>query len=331
MSGGSAVERDSFVLGQLEAEPGSTRTGYCDVDLGSQTIQLPVAVIHGANPGPRLAVTAGIHGGEYVPILAVRRFLQSLDPTAMHGTVILSLQSSPLAFKQRSAFVNPIDGKNLNRSFPGDPDGGPTERLADWLWKNVISQGDYYVDCHCGDLPESLDGFTGVVRTSDPKVNAESFRLADCFRVARTITTKTQGSTVFTAASAGIPSVLIEHGDRGAWADEEVDVQFAGLSAVAASVGIVSESAREPRAAHPIFQTTGRLTADQDGLWFPRLEPGSRVSKGDVIGTIEDPFGALITSSTAPCDGIYIYGLSALSVHAGDFLASIAQPVEGWA
>lgn len=112
-----------------------------------------VAITHGSAPGPVLAVTAGIHGAEYVPIVAVRQFIRDLDPAQMRGTIVACLQSSPAAFQERPAFVNPLDGQNLNRCFPGHPGGGPTARLAAWLWENLLARADYYVDCHCGDFP----------------------------------------------------------------------------------------------------------------------------------------------------------------------------------
>jgi predicted deacylase len=114
-----------YVLAGLQAPPGTQVRDHCPVSLGEATVRLPVAITHGAEPGPVLAVTAGIHGGEYVPMVAVRQFIRDLDPARMRGTVVACLQSSPVAFEQRSAFVNPLDGQNLNRSFPGDPAGGP--------------------------------------------------------------------------------------------------------------------------------------------------------------------------------------------------------------
>lgn len=156
-----------YVLGNLEAQPGSQVRGYCQVNLGTDTVALPVAITHGTEPGPVLAVTAGIHGGEYVPMVAVRQFIRDLDPARMRGTVVACLQSSPVAFEKRLAFVNPLDGQNLNRSFPGDPAGGPTQRLAAWLSQNLLGRADYYVDCHCGDLPEVLDSFAGVAAGPD--------------------------------------------------------------------------------------------------------------------------------------------------------------------
>ena len=161
----------SYALGDLQARAGSQVRGYCPANLGTTTVSLPVVITHGSAPGPVLAITAGIHGGEYVPIVAVRQFVRGLDPAQMRGTIVACLQSSPAAFQQRSAFINPIDGQNLNRSFPGDPQGGPTARLAAWLWENLLARADYYVDCHCGDLPETLDPFTSVSLGPDDVVS----------------------------------------------------------------------------------------------------------------------------------------------------------------
>ena len=154
----------TYILGDLVVQAGSQVRGNCLVSLGTSSVSLPMVITNGSAPGPVLAVTAGIHGGEYVPMGAVRQFVRELDPALMRGTIVVCLQSSPVSFQQRMAFVNPLDGKNLNRSFPGDPQGGPTARLAAWLWENLLARADYYVDCHCGDLPEALDPFTGPAR-----------------------------------------------------------------------------------------------------------------------------------------------------------------------
>ena len=87
-------------------------------------------------------MTAGIHGAEYVSIAALRRVAMTLDPATMTGTLVASLISNPAAFAARSIYVDPLDGRNLNRSFPGDPKGAPTERLAAWLYANVIAPSD---------------------------------------------------------------------------------------------------------------------------------------------------------------------------------------------
>ena len=103
------------------------------VDLGVTTVEIPVVLVNGTLAGPRVGITAGIHGAEYVSIAALRRVAMSVDPATMTGTMVVSLISNPAAYAARAIYVDPLDGRNLNRAFPGDPAGGPTERLAAWL------------------------------------------------------------------------------------------------------------------------------------------------------------------------------------------------------
>src|SRR6185369_12991213 len=122
-------------IGELRAHPGTRATGAVPVDVGTATLEVPVAIVHGSRPGPRVSVTAGIHGAEYVSIAALREVVLGLDPSIVTGS---------------------LDGLNLNRQFPGDRDGSPTQRLAHWLTTEVIAGSDAFVDMHCGDMNEAL-------------------------------------------------------------------------------------------------------------------------------------------------------------------------------
>jgi predicted deacylase len=322
------TEFPDYRLGDLLARAGSQVRGNCLVNLGTSTVSLPVVITHGGTPGPVLAITAGIHGGEYVPIVAVRQFIRGLNPHQMRGTIVACLQSSPVAFQQRSAFVNPLDGENLNRSFPGNPLGGPTARLAAWLWENLLARADYYVDCHCGDLPEALDPFTGVSPGPDGVVSERSRALADCFDVARVIVDRIEGSTTRVAALAGIPAVLIEAGGEGRWSPEEVDVQATGLRRVAELAGLLP-AGPEARPRLPLFEDAADVRSDRPGLWFPEVAVGATVARGTRLGRLEDAFGEAVQEVLAPAPGVLIFGLSSLAAAEGDLLASIAQPVPG--
>ena len=323
-----------YSVAELTAQPGTQVRGWCQVGLGQATVSLPIAITHGTQPGPVLAVTAGIHGGEYVPVVAARQFVRGLDPTVMHGTVVVSLQSSPVAFEQRRAFVNPLDGQNLNRSFPGDPAGGPTARLADWLWRNLLSRADYYIDCHCGDLPEALDPFTAVAPGADGQLIARARAMADCFDAGRLIVEHTPGSAIQQAALAGIAAVLIEIGGQGRWSPDEVAVQRDGLRRAAALAGILpgaDGASTEPSARPhlPVFEDAGDVISDRAGLWFPEVPTGSPVEKGTRLGRLEDVFGDDVQEIVSPAAGVLSYGLSSLAAVKGDLLASITRPAPG--
>jgi uncharacterized protein len=317
-----------YALGELEAQPGSQVRGYAAVDLGTSAVELPIAITHGAEPGPVLAVTAGIHGGEYVPMVAVRQFIRDLDPAQMRGTVVASLQSSPVSFEQRRAFVNPLDGKNLNRSFPGDPAGSATSRLAAWLFENLIRPADYYVDCHCGDLPEVLDSFAGVVPGPDGVLSEKGRAVADCFDVACILEENLEGSAIFQAARAGVATALVEIGGQGLWSQADADVQRHGLLRVAALAGILpADGATRPHL--PVFEEAAGVLSDRHGLWFPEVHVGDSVAEGTRLGRLEDALGDQVWEVVAPAAGVLAFGLSSLAAGPGDLLAYIARPVPG--
>jgi predicted deacylase len=316
----------SYAVGDLVAQAGSQARGNCLVSLGTSTVSLPVVITHGSTPGPVLAITAGIHGGEYVPMVAVRQFVRDLDPAGMRGTIVACLQSSPVAFQHRMAFVNPLDGQNLNRSFPGDPLGGPTERLAAWLWENLMARADYYVDCHCGDLPETLDPFTGVSPGPDGVLDERARAMADCFDVPRLVVDPLAGSTIRAAALAGIPAVLIEVGGMGQWSQHEADVQRSGLRRIAAQVGILpAEDGARPHL--PLFEDAAVVRSEHAGLWYPEVAPGEPVAEGTRLGHLEDPLGDVVHEVLAPAAGVLMYGLGSLAAVEGSILASIVRPL----
>src|SRR3954454_18389339 len=103
----------TITIGSLSAAPGTRVTGLVSVDVGTATLEVPVAIVHGSRPGPRLAVTAGIHGAEYVSIAALREVVLGLDPADVTGSIVAVLTANPAAFAARSIYVNPLDGLNL--------------------------------------------------------------------------------------------------------------------------------------------------------------------------------------------------------------------------
>ena len=101
-------------------------TSEARVDLGDDgVLSIPyVNVIGEAGDGPHLTVIAGVHGTEYASIAAGRELLAELQPADLSGTVTVAPVINLPAFWARTPFVVPFDGKNLNRSFPGDARGG---------------------------------------------------------------------------------------------------------------------------------------------------------------------------------------------------------------
>lgn len=123
-------------------------------------IRVPLAEAVGGCDGPTVTVLAGVHGCEYASMAAVREFLRGLEPGSISGRLVAVPVLNIPAFRARTPFVVPEDGKNLNRCFPGDPAGTLAERLASATFRQLIEPSDFLLDLHAGDIVEALAPFT---------------------------------------------------------------------------------------------------------------------------------------------------------------------------
>src|SRR6266571_4268246 len=120
-----------FAVGTASAAPGQKATGYLAVPAGvDAATNIPVVVVNGAKPGKVLALVSGAHGTEYASIIAIEKLISDLDPAQVTGTVILVPLVNVPSFEQKVPHVNPVDGKSMNRFYPGKADGTQTERAS---------------------------------------------------------------------------------------------------------------------------------------------------------------------------------------------------------
>jgi predicted deacylase len=269
-------------------------------------------------------VTAGIHGAEYVSIAALREVVLGLDPSAVTGSLVAVLTASPAAFAARSIYVNPLDGLNLNRQFPGDPQGSPSQRLAHWLTNTVIAGCDAFVDMHCGDMNEALVSFTGIEETGNAEVDGRSRRLAEAYGLQYLVIGPASGTTTSAAAALGIPAVLGEVGGQGRWPKEDVALHAAGLRRVLNTVGLIDTAAAEPAYRTEILPTEAWMRATTTGYWQPAVEVGDRIEAGTVVGEVQDAFGSVLERPVAPMAGVVVFLVSSLAMNAGDPLLAVA-------
>jgi predicted deacylase len=152
-----------FQLREHRLAPGTRADIQLPVPFGSDpATHIPVSVFHGAKEGPTLLLSVGIHGAEYVPILATQQLLKRLDPKRMAGTLIVVPVAHVASFERATVYYNPFDHKNLARVFPGRPAGTQTERIAHIFTTELLRRADVLIDLHGGDATESLHPFGGV-------------------------------------------------------------------------------------------------------------------------------------------------------------------------
>ena len=152
----SRTGRDALRVGDRRRRAGRAASGWLDVPDGVDPgTRIPVTVVNGAKPGPVLALVAGTHGYEYTSILALQRLRARLDPARHAGGGHPRPHGQPARFYGRRIYYSP-DGKNLNRVYPGEPDGTISERIAHAITREVIDPRTHLADMHCGDGNESL-------------------------------------------------------------------------------------------------------------------------------------------------------------------------------
>jgi predicted deacylase len=143
-----AAAQEPFRVAGITAAPGSLASGTIRIPArpGDNGTELPVSIVHGARPGPVLALVAGVHGQEYTPILALQRLRTGIDPKALTGTVIMVHVANMPSYLARTIYYSPLDNKNLNRVFPGKADGTVSERIADVITREVIDRATHVID-----------------------------------------------------------------------------------------------------------------------------------------------------------------------------------------
>ena len=273
-------------------------------------LEVPVVELTGSQDGPLLTVIAGVHGCEYVPMAAVRRWTRDLEQREFSGRIRAVPILNVTAFRARSPFVVPEDGKNLNRCFPGNPDGTLADRLAYAAFTELITGSDAVIDAHCGDMVEALEPFT-LYEAGSAEATARdmamAYGLGYVIRQERGPDRAVGGTSSGAAAEAGIPAITAEVGGCGlveAWA---VDTHERGLNAVLTQLGMTT-GGEITGAETTVLSRFIWPRCQRAGFWDAAVSAGEKVSEGQVLGTVSSLDGSeLYETITAPAAGVIIF------------------------
>jgi len=320
----------TLAIGTLRAEPGRKTRGVLPADLGTTTVEVPLILVNGARPGPRVVITGGVHGGEFVGVDATTRLAGLLEPEDVAGQVVICPVANPPAVYGGRLNISPLDGVNINRVFPGDPDGGPTDRMAAWLFAHLLDGADAYVDLHSGGIDQHLLDFVGYRRTGDTELDARNRALAHAVGYERVIfgTSPEGGNSHAAANRQGIPAILVETGQLGDRDPDTVGRLLDALHRILHHLGVIGASAhvKAPTVRPRDWIWAGEAASETTGLWYPDAVTGDDVTEGQTIGRIIDPVDGTEHKVTANATGTIIYGMNGLTVRPGTELAAIATP-----
>lgn len=290
-------EESIEVLGTTVLPGTSQRLSWSATELFEGVpVSTPVLVINGALPGPTLCLTAAVHGDELNGIEMVRRVMHDLDPSRVSGAVIGVPIVNVQGFRRGSRYLP--DRRDLNRYFPGRPNGSAASRIAHSFFTNVISRCDALVDLHTGSFERAnLPQIRADLRNPDVMTLTQGFGSMVILH-----STPASGTLRHAATLAGIPAVTLEAGGPSQLELNEVKLGVKGIETLVNTLGMVRKMRLwgEPE---PVYYRSSWVRADNGGILLGNVSLGSTVRKGDLLGTITDPMNNARTELRSPYSG----------------------------
>lgn len=295
-------------------------------DEGLEKYEWPYFAISGRVSGPTVLVTAGIHAAEYTGIEAAVRLGRGIDPDHVCGIlIVLPLLNRP-GFYERSVYVNPEDGDNLNRLFPGDAKGKWGERFAHRLLTEIVTRCEYAIDLHAGDLIEDLTPFVIYRETGEAALDERIRKMANAYgarwAVKSAPTGERLGSLYALAALNGVASMLAESGGRGLLIEEDVARHVRGVTNILCAIGAL-DGAPEPVAPPRVVNSFDWLRSPEEGIFHPRVHVDQHVAAGEIVGELVDLVGDPLATVTAPVSGVVLFVVTSPAMKKDGLLLAI--------
>jgi len=340
--GSVAAQADAhpaFTVGTATAQRGQKAYGVMHVPAGADAgYDIPVVVIHGARPGPVLAVVSGAHGTEYASILSVEALIDHASTAAagLAGTLILVPLVNVPSFERLTPHVNPNDNKSMNSRYPGDLNGTQTDRASAVITKEIVEQCDHLIDLHGGDLDENLRPYSYWTVTGNQKQDEFSRGMVLAFGVDHIIISrerpKDPKASRFlenTASTRGKPSFTAEAGRSGPVEAGDVALLSDGVLKVMGFLKMTSRPLRNMTpVAKPVWVEVTSVASDYTGVFFPQVPRDAHVAKGATIGLVKDVLNRPIADIKAPEAGIIMFIRALPSLKKGDTIASLGVITE---
>lgn len=284
-------------------------------------MSMPVQVVNGKQTGPRLFISAAIHGDEINGVEIIRRLLKLPILRRLKGTLITVPVVNVHGFINHSRYLP--DRRDLNRSFPGSEKGSLAARLANIFMQEIVSNSTHGIDLHTG----------AIHRANLPQIRAnlddeETARLAGAFDVPVIISSNLRdGSLREAVAEYGIPMLLYEAGEALRFDEVSIRAGVNGIVKVMRMLEMLPPSTRSTKKKNEpvIARSSAWVRTSDSGILRSMVPLGARVKKGRLLGVVADPFGEREILINSPFTGIVIGRINIPLVNEGDALFHIAR------
>ncbi len=311
-----SAKKKIVILGQ-QINPGQKRILFLDIArLHTHTkIEIPVIVERGKEDGPALLLIAGIHGNELNGVEIVRELLAEKFTKPEKGIVICIPTLNVFGFLNQSREFP--DGKDLNRSFPGSKKGSLASIFAFHMMNEIIPHIDYCIDFHTGGAQRFNSSQVRISKDDD-----KLLELAKVFNPRFIVYADERDKSFRQAAGEMGKKVLLFEGGKTLDLKKRVTQRgVTGTLRIMHHLGIRNFSVELENSANNgavVINKSMWLRAKYAGLYRFTVNDGVKVEKGDIVGSISDPYGNFEYKIKIPESG-YIIGLNhAPIVYQGD-------------
>jgi uncharacterized protein len=281
-------------------------------------LNLPIMVLNGQRPGPKLWLSAVVHGDELNGLEIIRRVLEEVRPRRLAGMLLAVPVVNVFVMMTETRYLP--DRRDLNRSFPGSPKGSLTAQLANLFMTNVVAACDMGIDLHTGsDHRFNLPQIRGDLE--DPT----TLRLARAFGAPVSVHSPLRdGSLREACRRRGVPVVVYEGGESNRFNETAISAGVDGVLRVLADLEMRTGDPA-PAAATAVVRHTHWVRARRTGILRSPVRAGQRVARGDVLGIIADAVGDSRATMKAPFDAVVIGLTQHPLVNRGDALWHLAN------
>ena len=297
-------------------------------------VMIPITVVANGE-GPTALLTGGNHGDEYEGITALMKLANSLKAGDVHGRVIIvPMMNVPAA--EAGKRTSPLDGGNLNRSFPGDPDGSVTSQIADYFTRVLVPMCDVALDLHSGGRTLDIVPFAAAHRLDDLEQERASLGGAVAFGAPYAMMMfELDATRLYDTAveSQGKTFVTTELGGGGTSTPASLAISERGVRNFLIHYGLIEgelETADEPMIYVDMPNASCYVQSEHAGLLELTVSLGEMVKQGDVLARIYDMTrtGAEPVEYRAQRDGVLIARRFPAKVGMGDTIAVVAEVVQ---
>ena len=315
-------------------DKGAKASGYFtfdDAQVNLDKYEWPYFAVVGAQDGPTFLLTAGIHAAEYTGILAAIRLGRDLQPADVKGTIVVIPLLNRPGFFERCVYINPVDGENLNRIFPGRPDGPWSERFAHHLLNDIVVKCDYTMDLHAGDMIEDLEPFVIFSETGNAEVDTKTRRMIDSYGgvrwATRAVPTGERPGMLYAAAAArGVPALIAESGRCGLVEEEAIQRHVDGVRNIWRTIGVLGDAPPRTVAPPRVLNRFEWLRSEHEGIFENSVKVSEQVRAGQSLGRMVDLLGNPLADIVCPADGVVLFTVSSPAIKAGGLLLGVGVP-----